>query len=210
MTDLGLKILFEDEQLLVVDKPAGLLSVRGRGPDKQDSVQSRAEAQYPQALVVHRLDCATSGLMLMAKTKAAQAALSQQFRDRQVEKEYCAITYGPCPETAGQIEFPLTVDWPQRPRQKICYATGKPAQTLFQRIHREAELNRVLLFPITGRSHQLRVHTMAMGMAIVGDQLYASPVVAAMSPRLLLHASKLHCTHPLSGRPLRYQSEVPF
>lgn len=195
---------------MVVNKPANLLSVPGRGPHNQDSVLSRAAEALPQALIIHRLDCATSGVMVLAKTKAAQRELSRQFQDRETQKEYRAITYGPCPHPKGEIRFPLITDWPNRPRQKICYLQGKPSLTRFERLSQDGSRNHLRLIPVTGRSHQLRVHTMATGMAIIGDNLYANTTVAGMSDRLLLHAHKLQVQHPDSGKTLCWQAELPF
>ena len=205
-----LVILFEDDHLLAVDKPAGLLSVPGRLPQHQDSVQLRAAQRYGEALVIHRLDCATSGVLLLAKTKVAQSELSRQFRDRETAKEYIAVTHGPCPATSGEVDLPLIVDWPNRPRQKICFEDGKPSLTRYELLDHQGDRNRLKLIPITGRSHQLRVHMMALGMPIIGDEFYASPEVRAMSPRLLLHAAVLEFQHPVSGIGVRVESGVPF
>jgi tRNA pseudouridine32 synthase/23S rRNA pseudouridine746 synthase len=205
-----LVILFEDPHLLVVDKPAGLLSVPGRLPEHQDSIQTRAARHYPQALVVHRLDCATSGVMLLAKTKAAQSELSRQFRERETAKEYIAITYGDCPADQGDIDLPLIADWPNRPKQKICFEHGKPSLTRYELLARYGQRNRLRLIPVTGRSHQLRLHTQALGMPILGDTFYAPPHIQAMSPRLLLHATSLEFRHPATDHGIRIQSALPF
>lgn len=205
-----LVILFEDDHLFVVDKPAGLLSVPGRLPQHQDSVQLRAAQRLGEALVIHRLDCATSGVMVLAKTKPAQSELSRQFRDRETAKEYIAITFGDCPAERGEVDLPLIVDWPNRPLQKICYEQGKPSLTRYQLLARDGQRNRLQLIPVTGRSHQLRVHMMALGMPIIGDEFYAPPDILAMSPRLLLHAATLAFRHPVSGRGMKIGSAVPF
>jgi tRNA pseudouridine32 synthase/23S rRNA pseudouridine746 synthase len=205
-----LDTLYEDDHLLAVNKPAGLLSVPGRGPLNQDSIQSRAQACYTQALIVHRLDCATSGVMLLAKTKAAQGELNRQFRERETTKQYQAITYGDCPAPQGDITFPLITDWPNRPKQKICYDTGKASLTQYQLLDTESRRHRLLLTPVTGRSHQLRVHTMAIGMPIIGDVFYAPASIAKMSTRLLLHAHRLSITHPQDGTPLTLEAPLPF
>ncbi|HEX4940472.1 MAG TPA: pseudouridine synthase, partial [Candidatus Kapabacteria bacterium] len=154
--DADLVILFEDDHLFVVDKPAGLLSVPGRLPQHQDSIQLRAARRFPQALVVHRLDCATSGVMVLAKTKEAQSELSRQFRDRETAKEYIAVTFGNCPARTGEVDLPLIVDWPNRPLQKICFEHGKPSLTRYELLDRDGQRNRLRLIPVTGRSHQLR------------------------------------------------------
>ena len=205
-----LDILYEDDQLLVVNKPADLLSVAGRGPHKQDSVHTRAQALYPQALVVHRLDCATSGVMLLAKTKAAQSELSRQFQMRETAKEYQAIAWGDCPAACGDIQFPLITDWPNRPRQKICYQHGKPSLTHYQLLEQDGRWNRLRLIPVTGRSHQLRVHCMALGLPILGDRFYAPEHVVAMSQRLLLHAHHLRFQHPTGRHSITCSAPLPF
>ena len=205
-----LTILLEDEHILVVDKPAEMLSVPGRGPDNQDSIASRAAGRYPEIHVVHRLDCSTSGVLLLAKTKLAQAELNRQFRDRETDKEYIAVGYGECPTDAGEIDFPLITDWPNRPRQMICYEHGKPSLTRYEVLYRDQGRVRLRLIPITGRSHQLRVHCLAIGLPLLGDNLYAPPEVLAMSPRLLLHARQLSFRHPISGETVQMMSEPPF
>ena len=206
----SLNILYEDDQILVVNKPANLLSVAGRGPENQDSIQTRAQALYAQALVVHRLDCATSGVMLLAKTKAAQSELMRQFRERETHKEYQAITWGDCPAQEGNIEFPLITDWPNRPKQKICYDEGKPSLTRYKVLEQDGQRRRLLLIPVTGRSHQLRVHTMGLGMPIIGDRFYASDAVIAMADRLLLHAHTLTFKHPSTGASITCRAPLPF
>ena len=208
--DADLVILFEDDHLFVVDKPAGLLSVPGRLPQHQDSIQLRAARRYPQALVVHRLDCATSGVMVLAKTKEAQSELSRQSGDRETAKEYIAVTWGDCPAKTGEVDLPLIVDWPNRPLQKICFEHGKPSLTRYELLESYGQRNRLRLIPVTGRSHQLRVHMLALGMPIIGDEFYAPPDVLAMSPRLLLHAATLEFGHPVSGHGVKVSSAVPF
>ncbi len=207
-TDLN--ILLEDEHILVVNKPAEMLSVPGRGPHNQDSIASRAAARYPEIHVVHRLDCSTSGVMLLAKTAAAQSELNRQFRDRETEKEYIAVGFGECAVESGAIDLPLITDWPNRPRQMICYENGKPSLTHYEVLSRDHSQIRLRLIPITGRSHQLRVHCMAIGLPLLGDNLYAPPNVLAMSPRLLLHARQLAFHHPTTGRRIQIISEPPF
>lgn len=203
-------ILLEDEHILVVDKPAELLSVPGRGPDNQDSIASRAASRYPEIHVVHRLDCSTSGVMVLAKTKAAQSELNRQFRDRETGKEYIAVGFGECGSDTGEIDFPLITDWPNRPRQMICYEHGKPSLTRYEVLQRNHGQVRLRLIPVTGRSHQLRVHCMAIGLPLLGDNLYAPADVLAMSPRLLLHAHRLSFRHPVTGHDTEVVSGVPF
>lgn len=200
-----------DEHLIVLDKPAGLLAVPGRGPDKQDCLAARAQALWPDALVVHRLDMATSGLVLMARGAAMQRALSRLFERRLVHKRYEAVVAGRL-DGHGTVELPLLVDWPNRPLQKIDHEHGRPAITHWRALSHDAAAGdtRVSLEPVTGRSHQLRVHMAALGHPILGDTLYAPPGVQARAPRLLLHACELAFTHPASGETLRLESRTPF
>ena len=210
-----LSVVYADESLLVVEKPAGLLSVPGRGEDKQDCLSARALLHYPDALIVHRLDMATSGLMIFARGTVAQRRLNDAFADRSVTKRYTAIVDGHLaapPESWGLIDLPILVDWPNRPRRMINHEQGKPSQTRWQ-VHSHNTLEattRVALEPVTGRSHQLRVHLLALGHAIVGDALYGSPRIQAMSERLLLHACTLELPHPVSGQSMRFVSAAPF
>jgi tRNA pseudouridine32 synthase/23S rRNA pseudouridine746 synthase len=204
--------LFEDDALLVFDKPAGLLAVPGRGEDKQDCLWLRVRQRWPQALVVHRLDMATSGLMLFARNADAQHRLSRAFASRQVGKHYVAIVAGRMPASAGRIELPLAADWPRRPLQKVDMLAGKPSTTDWRLIGFDAtrQCSRVHLQPLTGRTHQLRLHLAAIGHPILGDALYAPPAVFERAQRLLLHANQLSFDHPLSGTRLRLGCEAPF
>ena len=201
-----------DSGLVAVDKPAGLLAVPGRGADKADCVSARLQAAYPDALVVHRLDMATSGLMLLARGPEMQRRLSQAFAGRLIDKTYTAVVAGQLAEDAGEIDLPLGADWPNRPRQQVDALHGKPSLTRWRVLSRDAlrGQTRLALQPQTGRTHQLRVHLSAIGHAILGDALYASNAVAAAAPRLLLHASRLVLAHPLTGAPLDLRSEPPF
>lgn len=210
--DDGLAILYRDEALLVVDKPAGLLSVPGRGEDKQDCLISRVQREYPEVLSVHRLDMSTSGLMILARSKAIEREMSILFQQRKVHKRYMAVVTGQLASQGGEIDLPLITDWPNRPRQKVDHAIGKPSQTRYRVVSYDPVLHssRVELEPVTGRSHQLRVHLMALGHAILGDELYASVPVHAQSDRLLLHAMSLKFVHPVSGDELFIESAVPF
>jgi len=204
--------LFEDDTLLVFDKPAGLLAVPGRGDDKQDCLWLRIRERWPDALVVHRLDMATSGLMLFARGLDMQRRLSRAFASRQVDKHYVAVVAGRMPADAGRIELPLMADWPRRPRQKVDALAGKPSTTDWQLNGFDAarQASRLTLQPLTGRTHQLRLHLAAIGHPILGDALYAPPEVATGAPRLLLHACALSLEHPLSGAQLRLRCEEPF
>jgi tRNA pseudouridine32 synthase / 23S rRNA pseudouridine746 synthase len=206
---LGVRVVFEDDALLILDKPADLLAVPGRGEDKQDCVSLRVQQHYPDALVVHRLDFATSGLMLMARSPPMQRALSQLFETRAVDKTYTAVVHGWLANDAGQVDLPIAADWPARPLRKIDHAVGKPALTHYQVIARNADgTTRVLLHPHTGRTHQLRVHMLALGHTIVGDVLYGRNVPEGS--RLHLHASQLCLVHPVTGQPLQWHSEASF
>ena len=193
--------LFQDAHLLVTLKPSGLLSVPGRGPDKQDCLSARVQHMHPQALVVHRLDQATSGLMLFALSSDVQRRLSMAFEARQVRKTYHAWVEGVLPKQADwqTIDLPILLDWPNRPVH-IIDPQGKPSQTRWRCIEHHPALPASLLAlqPLTGRTHQLRLHLKAMGHPIWGDALYAPPEVQARSPRLLLHASELGLAHPIT------------
>lgn len=218
-------LVHADEHLLVLDKPAGMLCVPGRGADKQDCLSARVQAVFADALVVHRLDMATSGLVLMARGPAMQRALSQAFAERRVHKRYVALVHGllpapgadAAPEAWQTIDLPLSVDWPNRPRSKVDPAHGKPSLTRWQALQRDtARLRtRVALEPVTGRSHQLRVHLQAIGHPILGDALYAPPPqpegsTPADAPRLMLHATRLQLRHPALGTDLCFDSPPPF
>ncbi len=213
----SLQILHADDSLLVLNKPSGLLSVPGRGEDKQDCLSRRVQSHYPDALVVHRLDMATSGLMLMGRGAAMQRALSQLFERREVHKRYVAVVDGrlaPAPEPHGWglIDLPIAVDWPRRPLRIIDAASGKPSQTRWRAVafDEPAHSTRVQLEPVTGRSHQLRVHLQALGHPILGDALYAPEGVQARAARLLLHACGLQFVHPASGAALSFDSPADF
>jgi tRNA pseudouridine32 synthase/23S rRNA pseudouridine746 synthase len=212
MSTTPLRLLYQDDALLVVDKPAGLLSVPGRGPDKADCAASRVQQRFPDALVVHRLDMGTSGLLLFARGPEAQRQLSRSFEARQTDKRYEALVWGLVPGDQGQIDLPLICDWPNRPRQMVSHERGKPSSTLWQVLARDAVLNqtRLALQPITGRSHQLRVHLQALGHPILGDELYAHSEAQAAAPRMMLHACRLSLPHPITGATLVVESEVPF
>ncbi len=210
------KVIHEDETLIVLDKPAGLLAVPGRGPDKQDCLSARAQARWPDALVVHRLDMATSGLVVMARGIEAQRQLSRAFEQRQVHKRYTAVVTGslhnPQPDNGwNTIDLPLAIDWPNRPRSIVSAELGKPSITRWRLVGTPTEdTTRLELEPITGRTHQLRVHLQAIGHPILGDMLYATPEQQARAPRLLLHAHQLSLPHPQHGDTVHFQSPCPF
>ena len=213
----GLSCVHADDDLLVLDKPPGLLCVPGRGPDKQDCLSTRAQALWSDALIVHRLDQPTSGLVLMARGLPMQRALSRIFAERRVHKRYEALVHGrPSAATDAdgwaEIDLPLIVDWPNRPRSKVDHASGKPSRTRWRvlDVDRALGCTRLELEPVTGRTHQLRVHLAALGHPILGDMLYADADAQARAPRLLLHACTLEFAHPLHGRRCSYISAAPF
>lgn len=204
-----LTVLHEDHEIVVVDKPSGLLSVPGKGAHLADCLLARVQAAFPSALLVHRLDRDTSGVMVFGQTPHAQRNLSMQFEKRRTKKTYVARVAGKLEPKTGIVDLPLTVDWPNRPRQKVCNEIGKPAETGW-RVQRYGEgETRVALMPKTGRSHQLRVHMLALGHPILGDPLYAKGTVAG-HPRMMLHAQELRLSHPESGRGMAFRSKVPF
>jgi tRNA pseudouridine32 synthase / 23S rRNA pseudouridine746 synthase len=207
--DVPLRVLHADESILVVDKPAGLLSVPGRGADRADCLIARLRAVYPDVLLVHRLDLDTSGVMVFARSKAAQGALGKQFEARSVKKVYQARLAGEMAAREGRVDLPLIVDWPNRPRQHVNFETGRPAQTDWRVVRVGGGETRVRLMPLTGRSHQLRVHMAEVGHPILGDPLYASGAARA-HPRLMLHAESLRFRHPDSGVMLSFRADCPF
>lgn len=213
---LPVQAVHEDADILVLHKPAGLLCVPGRGPDKQDCLSARAHQRWPGALIVHRLDQATSGLVLMARHIEAQRRLGLAFEQRQVHKRYVAVVQGhmgpPDDHAWGEIDLPIAADWERRPLRVIDAAAGKPSLTRWRsESHDEsAGTTRVLLEPVTGRTHQLRVHLAAVGHAILGDALYADAATQARAPRLLLHASALALAHPTTGEALNFHLAPDF
>jgi tRNA pseudouridine32 synthase/23S rRNA pseudouridine746 synthase len=207
--DTPLQFLHEDAQILVLDKPAGLLSVPGKLEGRQDSLLTRLQAARWDALLVHRLDCDTSGVIIFARTKQAQGFLGQEFEKRRAQKTYIARVHGQIEGESGTVDLPLGSDWDYRPRQKVDHQHGRPAQTDWQVIGRSATETRVRLMPHTGRSHQLRVHMLALGHPIIGDQIYA-PETSRQHPRLMLHAETLSLHHPATGERVSFTAPVPF
>jgi tRNA pseudouridine32 synthase/23S rRNA pseudouridine746 synthase len=208
-------VVHADQDLLVLDKPSGLLSVPGRGADKADCLSARVQARYAGALVVHRLDMATSGLILMARSAQMQRRLGQAFAGREVGKRYEAVVAGllAAPATGdgwGEIDLPIAADWPNRPLRIVDPERGQSSVTRWRVLGHEGGNTRVELEPVTGRSHQLRVHLKALGHPILGDALYAPPGIAGAAPRLLLHARQLRLSHPGSGAQLEFSSPTPF
>ncbi|MBS99796.1 MAG: RNA pseudouridine synthase [Oceanospirillaceae bacterium] len=207
---LNVELLYSDNEIVVVNKPANLLSVPGKGPDKQDCLWRRVQERFPTARIVHRLDYATSGILVLALNASSHRQLSLQFQARETGKRYQAIVTGLPDQLTGEIDLPLRCDWDNRPLQMVDHEQGKPALTRWEVIEQNALGTRLLLTPITGRSHQLRVHLLAIGHPIVGDGFYAPPEVRALSPRLLLHAELLQLKHPTTGEMLEFHSSCPF
>ncbi|MCM8611451.1 RluA family pseudouridine synthase [Accumulibacter sp.] len=210
--DRGPEIAYLDASLLLVNKPAGLLAVPGRGAGMDDCLLRRVQALVDDALLVHRLDLHTSGLLVLARGREMQRRLAGDFAARRVHKRYQAVVAGPPPAISGTIDLPLAADWRQRPRQKVDRLTGKPSLTRYQLLSHDPASNRsrLALFPETGRTHQLRVHLQALGHAIIGDRLYGDANGGSAAERLLLHADQLRFVHPASGRQLCIDSPAPF
>lgn len=206
----GLRVLHRDAHWLVIDKPSGLLSVPGKDPGLEDCVASRAREIAPDARIVHRLDLDTSGVMVLALSPEAHRHLGLQFERRHTEKSYVARVAGRMAEDAGEVLLPLRCDWPNRPRQIPDPIQGRPARTLWQVLAREDDATRVALTPITGRSHQLRVHMLWIGHAILGDPLYGGAETRAAAPRLQLHARTLVLRGFEDGAPQRFEADCPF
>ena len=204
-------MLYADAQLLMVNKPSGLLSVPGRHPANRDCLVSRVQQSHPEARIIHRLDMATSGVMVLARDADSHRQLSRQFELRKPHKAYEAVVQGLVEQSEGSIDLPICCDWPNRPRQKVDYDQGKPALTHYRVLARDHtnHCTRLLLTPHTGRSHQLRIHLASIGHPILGCEFYGGEA-SALAPRLLLHARELRVEHPLSGRPVCAQSPCPF
>ncbi|GGC17444.1 RNA pseudouridine synthase [Marivita lacus] len=207
--DTPLDVLHEDHQILIVNKPAGLLSVPGKTPELADCLIARLEIAYPQVLLVHRLDRDTSGVMVFALTPHAQRHLGLQFEKRQTKKTYLARVAGRMEPKTGTVDLPLIVDWPNRPLQMVDPENGKPAVTDWRVMKASDVESRVQLYPLTGRSHQLRVHMLSLGHPILGDPLYASET-AEQYPRMMLHAEELRLRHPDGGAGMKFRVKAPF
>lgn len=203
-------ILYRDTHLLVVDKPAGLLSVPGKAAEHKDCLETRLRDRFPDTLLVHRLDMATSGVMIFARSRMAQRHLGLQFERRHAEKRYVAVVDGGFEKDEGIVDLPLIADWPRRPLQKVCHETGKKAVTVWHVVRRQSGSTRLHLFPRTGRSHQLRVHMAALGHPILGDRFYGSDRVMTSAPRLMLHAENLTIRHPEGGARVTFAAACPF
>lgn len=208
---IKLDILYQDNNLIALNKPSGLLSVPGRGEDKQDCMLSRLQSEFPEALVIHRLDMPTSGIIMFALNKEMQKVMGKLFENKLITKQYIAKVHGILKETRGLIDQPLMTDWINRPRQKIDYKQGKPSQTMFTLISVIDGKNSIVkLQPVTGRSHQLRVHMSSLGHAILGDDLYGTLQTRNESSRLLLHAEKISFIDPLTKKLINIHCPVEF
>ena len=204
-----LVILHDDADVIAVDKPAGLLSVPGRGEHLADCLITRVQKVFPHALLVHRLDRDTSGVMIFGLNPHAQRTLSTQFQERQTKKMYVARVWGVPEEKMGTVDLPLIVDWPNRPLQMVCRETGKPSVTDWRLLKDHGETARIRLIPKTGRTHQLRLHMMALGYPILGDPFYGHAESQAY-PRMMLHSEELRVKHPENGQSLRVRAKPPF
>lgn len=205
-----LEILFQDSDLLVINKQSGLLTVPGRLPEHQDCLQTRVQRVLPTATIVHRLDMATSGIILMALNKPAHVEISRQFEKREISKRYIARVYGQLTKNEGEVDLPLICDWPNRPKQMVDHERGKKALTKYKILSQEPKTTLVELTPITGRSHQLRVHMLSLGHVILGDRLYAQGEALAFSDRLQLHAQAIKLTHPKTKQTLNFEAPCTF
>lgn len=208
--DTPLDIIFADSDILVLNKPSGLLTVAGKTPDLADCLESRACELYQTARIIHRLDKDTSGLIVLGLTTQAHANIGLQFEKRQTEKAYMALVWGELAQSSGRIEQPICADWPNRPKQHIDHENGRAAITDWEVLESDGANTRVLLKPMTGRTHQLRVHMTHIGHPILGDNLYAHSSALTAAPRLCLHAIELSFTHPATGDQIGFSSEVPF
>lgn len=206
--DVPLKVIYQDDLVIVADKPAGLLSVPGKLEGRKDCLESRLRAAFWDSLLVHRLDCDTSGVIIFARTKVAQGFLGQEFEQRRAKKVYVARVAGVMEADRGRVDLPIGADWEFRPRQKVDFDKGRAAVTDFEVVARGDGETRVRLYPQTGRSHQLRVHMQALGHPILGDPIYSEDSKAY--PRLMLHAEVLGLHHPGTGTWVEYRAECPF
>ncbi len=205
-----LDIVYQDNDIVVLNKGSGILSVPGRLPEHQDCLQNRVQRVLPTATIVHRLDMATSGLIIMALNKPAHVSISQQFEKRQTKKSYIARVFGHLAEQEGSVDLPLICDWPNRPKQKVDHEKGKKSLTHYKVLNQNETSSLLELTPITGRSHQLRVHMLALGHPIQGDKLYAKEEALSASPRLQLHAKKLSLAHPVTKEVMNFNATCPF
>lgn len=210
-----LDIIYQDKDIVVINKTSGILSVPGRLPEHQDCLQNRVQRVLPTATIVHRLDMATSGIIIMALNKPAHVAISRQFEQRKTQKSYLARVFGCVEQDKGSVDLPLICDWPNRPKQKIDHENGKKSLTHYRVLSHsdsadEHATTLLELTPVTGRSHQLRVHMLALGHPILGDRLYAPEPALTMSSRLQLHALKLSLFHPSTEQSISFNAPCPF
>lgn len=205
-----LDIVFQDDDILVLNKQAGLLTVPGKDPKHADCLEARAQQEFPDALIVHRLDMDTSGLIVLGLNKFAHRHLSLQFQNKNVDKVYEALAYGTPKDQEGLIDLPLICDWPNRPKQMVDLERGKPSQTKWRIIEQKDNISRIELIPLTGRSHQLRVHLLSQGHPILGDRFYAHEEALNMRDRLCLHSKRVTVMHPIEKVKLTFDSDVPF
>lgn len=208
--DPYLNVLYQDGDILVLDKQSGLLTVPGKDPSLWDCIEYRARQTWPTAGIVHRLDKDTSGVLVMALNKRAHGRIGSQFEHRKTTKSYIARVAGLIEADSGLVDLPLATDWDNKPRQRVDYENGRPSQTEWSVMEREANVTRVRLHPLTGRTHQLRVHMKAIGHVILGDAFYGDSATFAAAPRLQLHAAELGFTHPTSGEFMVFVAPTPF
>jgi tRNA pseudouridine32 synthase/23S rRNA pseudouridine746 synthase len=209
-TDPWINIVHEEADFVIVDKPSGLLSVPGKDPALSDSLQRRAEGHWPTAGMIHRLDKDTSGVMVLALNKRAHAKIAMQFEKRTARKSYVARLWGTLEADEGTVDLPIAVDWDHKPRQRIDFERGREARTQWQVIAREGGITRVRLHPLTGRTHQLRLHMMTLGHPVLGDPFYATGDALLAADRLQLHAEELSFAHPTTGEPVHFVIPAPF
>lgn len=209
-TEPWLETIYKDKDLIVFNKPAGILSVPGRDIERHDSMYSRLLAIHPESFTVHRLDLATSGVLIFALRKDAERALKIQFQDRETKKVYYARVFGHVQEKSGTIKVPLGKDKDNPPRHKVDYESGKACETHYEVVSYGKQSTLVKLTPITGRTHQLRLHMAAIGHAILGDDFYADEAALQLAPRLLLHAAEITVTHPYKKQRISFKTDVPF
>ena len=207
--DSPLDVIHADHEILIMNKPSGLLSVPGKGPHLSDCLIARVQVAFPQALLIHRLDRDTSGVMVFALTRHAQRHIGLQFEKRMTKKTYVARVWGVLEPKTGTVDLPLIVDWENRPLQKVCHETGKLAETNWRVLRSDANETRVRLMPKTGRSHQLRVHMLSLGHPVLGDPFYAQGE-ARQYDRMMLHSEELRLRHPDGGEGVKFRAKTPF
>ena len=209
-TEPYLDTVYHDNDILVLNKQAGLLTVPGKEEHLSDCLEKRAREKFPGALTVHRLDMDTSGLIVMGLNKFSHRHLSLQFQNRNVDKEYIALVAGTPAAESGQIDLPIICDWPNRPKQMVDHESGKPSRTKWDIIKRFDDRTLLSLIPLTGRSHQLRVHMMEIGHPIIGDRFYAPPQIVTLADRLCLHSRKITIMHPVLKEKMTFERDVTF